>query len=91
MVPVSDEDLLRLDAGHFLDQFDKGTLTVAALPSQVVQQIEDENIKGLSLRAIIFMALESQLRERAQLLDQEKRSGRSRGPLHGVPVVLKVT
>lgn len=88
---ISDEDLLRLDAGHFQDLFEKGTLTVAALTARVVKQIEKENTNGLGLRAIIYVTPESQLRARADILDHELRSGHSRGHLHGIPVVLKVS
>jgi hypothetical protein len=90
VMTVSDEDFLRLDAGDFRDLFDRGTLTIAALTARALEQIKKENANGLSLRAIIFVAPESQLQERADVLDQELRSGHSRGRLHGIPVVLKV-
>lgn len=86
---LSDEEFLRLDAGHFRERFDQGTFTVAALVSRTIHQIERQNKNGLALNAIISLAPESLLRERADLLDRELRSGRNRGPLHGIPVVLK--
>jgi Asp-tRNA(Asn)/Glu-tRNA(Gln) amidotransferase A subunit family amidase len=36
------------------------------------------------------MAPESTLIERAKQLDRERLEGHSRGPLHGIPIVLKV-
>ncbi|KAK3390588.1 amidase signature domain-containing protein [Podospora didyma] len=85
----SEEDFLRLDAGHFRAAFDQGTLTVAALISRTIRQIEQRNQNGLALNALISLVPESVLRDRADILDLELRSGHSRGLLHGIPVVLK--
>lgn len=86
---LAEEDFLRLDAGHFRDLLDQGTLTVAALVSRTIQQIDRHNKNGLALNALISIPPEALLRERADLLDSELRSGHSRGRLHGIPVVLK--
>jgi amidase len=39
--------------------------------------------------ALISLAPETLLHDRADVLDRELRSGHSRGRLHGIPVVLK--
>lgn len=57
--------------------------------SKTIQQIERQNKNGLALNALISLAPEILLRERADVLDRELRSGHSRGQLHGIPVVLK--
>jgi hypothetical protein len=43
------------------------------------------------LRAVIAIAPETLLYARADALDDERRKGHVRGPLHGIPVLLKVT
>jgi len=91
MTPFSNESLLREDAGFFRELFENGALTVAALLDRVIEQVENENTNGLALRALISTAPVGKLRERADLLDQELCSGRARGPLHGIPVVIKVS
>jgi len=42
------------------------------------------------LKAVIATPLRHQLFERAKLLDDERRQGRTRGPLHGIPILIKV-
>jgi amidase len=32
----------------------------------------------------------SNLTEVAQILDEERRQGKTRGPLHGIPIIVKV-
>lgn len=86
---LGDQDLLRLDGSHFRHLFDQGKLTVAALTSRTVQQIERHNNNGLALNAVNSLVPETVLRERADLLGRELRSGHSRGRLYGIPVVLK--
>ena len=54
-----------------------------------LQQIEKHNIKGLGLRAFIATAPRRLLLEAANKLDDERASGAVRGPLHGVPIILK--
>jgi amidase len=90
MASLPASDLLQLDAGHFQDLFNNRTITITSLVCRIVQQIKNENRNGLALGAIISMAPESLLQNRADYLDRELRSGRSLGRLHGIPIVLKV-
>lgn len=41
------------------------------------------------LRAIISTAPESLLLERADMLDEERKDGKLRSPLHGIPILIK--
>ena len=87
---LSTQQILSLSARDVRQLFDNGTLTIPGLLSRVLLQINNENEHGLKLRAILSLAPEQQLQARAQELDQELQSGQSRGPLHGIPIVLKV-
>jgi len=42
------------------------------------------------LKAVIATPPRRQLFERAKLLDGERRQGKTRGPLHGIPILIKV-
>lgn len=86
----SPEHILSLDAGEAHRLFSDGKLTISNLLSRVLTQIKEMNANGPKLEAIIFLAPEQQLTARAEDLEQELESGHSRGPLHGIPVVLKV-
>lgn len=54
-----------------------------------LDHIERHNHQGLNLNAMICTAPLDLLRERAQLLDEERAAGITRGPLHGIPITIK--
>lgn len=57
----------------------------------VVQVYLDQiNKYNERLRAVIQTAPPELLLARAQALDQERKQGKIRGPLHGIPVLVKV-
>lgn len=64
-----------------------GSITSEQVVETYLSQIEKHNKSGLNLRAIISVSPTAN--EQAALLDQERRSGSLRGPLHGLPVILK--
>lgn len=66
---------------------EKGELTAASLVAASLARIEAFDDQGPALNAIIH--LNPQAREQAQALDEERRQTGSRGPLHGIPVILK--
>src|SRR5687767_12194597 len=67
---------------------DSGATTSVALVQAFTQRIEAIDKQGPQLRAII--AINPKALAQARALDQELRSkGRPRGPLHGIPVLLK--
>lgn len=55
-----------------------------------LSHIEGHNTKGAKCRAIISTPPRIQLIARAARLDRERQDGQLRGPMHGIPVLLKV-
>lgn len=72
-----------VDLQHLLDA---GKTTSVKIVLDYLAQIEHHNHK---LRAFITLAPQDLLLDLASKLDEERRHGRLRGPLHGVPIVLK--
>jgi amidase len=64
-----------------------GTLTSEALVQAYLNRIADLDRKGPRLNAVI--ALNPHALADARKLDAERKAGRVRGPLHGIPVLLK--
>lgn len=62
------------------------SLTSVDLIQHYLTQIDRHNHK---LRALISIAPRDLLLAVAAALDEERRQGRVRGPLHGIPIVLK--
>lgn len=83
--------LCTVDAKRLRQMFDTKTLTISQLVSMTLDQIKYHNRRGLKLNAIISTAPEQQLLELAEQLDKELQKGRSRGRLHGIPIVLTVS
>ncbi len=64
-----------------------GTLTARALTDAYLVRIAEMDDGGPMLNAVI--ELNPRARAEADALDAERRAGRVRGPLHGIPVLLK--
>lgn len=67
--------------------FDSGELTAAALTEHYLARIEAIDRDGVSLASIIETNPDAL--DIAAERDRERRAGNVRGPLHGIPVVLK--
>ncbi len=67
--------------------FDSGELTSEELVRQSLARIEAYDAKGPALNAMI--TLNDRALAEARALDAERRDSGPRGPLHGVPVILK--
>ncbi|WQF83994.1 Putative amidase signature domain-containing protein [Colletotrichum destructivum] len=63
-----------------------GTLTSEVVVTEYLEQIEAHN--GY-LHAVIATAPKALLPEKACFLDKERAASRVRGPLHGIPLLVK--
>lgn len=62
-------------------------LSAVELTQYYLAQIENNNLKGAQIRAIVDINRDAI--KLATRLDAERKAGKVRGPLHGLPVVLK--
>lgn len=69
------------------EAFDAGSLTSEELVRRLLARIDAYDNAGPRLNAVLF--LNPRALEEARALDAERRQRGSRGPLHGIPVVLK--
>jgi amidase len=80
--PLLEMSVSELQAGMASGRFTAREITVLYL-----DRIEDLDQRGPELRSIL--ALDPQALAHADSLDQERAAGRVRGPLHGIPILLK--
>ena len=81
---------LRLEEATIADLqagLQKGAFTSVALTEAYLSRIAKLDREGPALHA--FIALNPEARATAAERDAERRAGRVRGPLHGIPVVIK--
>ena len=85
--------LLRLTASELQHLLTTTSLTSQDITLQCLSQIASHNHAGACLNAIISVPSHAQVLARAKLLDDERSQSGSRrvgrGPLHGIPVVVK--
>lgn len=65
----------------------QGRYSARQLAELYLKRIEELNRKGPTLRAVL--STNPDALRLADALDQERRAGRVRGPLHGIPILLK--
>ncbi|KAJ4165398.1 hypothetical protein LMH87_007032 [Akanthomyces muscarius] len=82
-------DLARATASGLQTLLNSGEITSVDLVKQSLEQIELHNTRGLNLRALISVAPEKLALARAAELDAERAAGKLRGPLHGIPMLVK--
>jgi len=63
---------------------DNGQLTSLQLTQFYLQQIEQKNPQLKAIIAVLPNALAN-----ARMLDKERKNGKTRGPMHGIPIVIK--
>ncbi len=83
-------DLLVASASDIQERLTAGSLSSEYLVRQCLSQIERYDRKDPNLRAMIAISPKDKLVDHAKALDEERREGRARGPLHGIPIIVKV-
>ncbi len=83
-------DVLTASATYLREQLSRGNLTSVDIVSLFLDQIERHNKEGLKLNAVISVAPRDLALGRASELDAERALGKVRGPLHGIPIIVKV-
>lgn len=81
-------DVLKIDARHLQGLLESGRVTSLDLVRQYVTQIQRHDSK---LHAMIQTTSIDLLEQTARSLDQERADGKIRGPLHGIPITIKVS
>lgn len=91
MAPKSEYafDVLLATADSLQISLTKGELTSVQIVETCLQHIKAHNQTGANIRAVISSPPENQLVQTAKALDEERAKGKVRGPLHGIPVIIK--
>jgi hypothetical protein len=89
-VKLTPKELLTLDASSLRERLEEGLLTSVDLVNSCLTQIARHDRQGVQLRAIIATAPREMLLKRADELDEERKLGRIRSPLHGIQILVKV-
>jgi amidase len=85
--PPATRDYEEATIAELQDAMESGELSARALTDWYLQRIATIDQDGVQLRSIIEINPDATLI--ADELDRERREGQVRGPLHGIPVVLK--
>jgi amidase len=80
-------DLLTADTKVLQQMLTAGSITSAGLVDAYLAQIRKHDDY---LHAMIQTTPLSILKASAQTLDEEREAGKVRGPLHGIPILVKV-
>ena len=86
---IPEFDPLVVSAYELSEMLSAGAITSVEIVESYLHQIEQHNRRGRQLRALISVAPRHELIRIARRLDDERARGKRRGPLHGVPIVLK--
>lgn len=86
-VNQNDIPLSELTIAQAQQKMQQGQLTAAQLTQYYLAQIKQKNHQGPSLHA--FNDINRDALKQAKQLDAERKAGKIRGPLHGIPVAIK--
>jgi amidase len=82
-------DYLTLTVAELLVLLNTSTVTSEDIAIAYLTRIHQNNHDGLLLRAVLETAPYENVLRHARLCDHERQNGSSRGPLHGVPILVK--
>lgn len=86
--PARDTTYLEEISIHeLLKGFEEGTFTSEQVVKDYLYRIESIDKSGPAINSIIYT--NEKAIEEARVLDAERKEGKIRGPLHGIPVILK--
>lgn len=89
--PAGREGLsLEYSAHEYQVLMQDGHLSSKDLVNYFLDQIERHNNLGLKLKAILSVCPRDLAISQAKVLDEERRQGKVRSDLHGIPIVVKV-
>jgi amidase len=80
-------EIAHLGAGALSRLFESGTTSSAEVTAALVERFEAIDRSGPRLRSVL--RINDRALDEAAASDAERRSGHTRGPLHGVPVLVK--
>lgn len=84
-------DVLSTTASDLCKRLDAGSINSVQIVETYLAQIAKHNTAGAKCRAVISIPPTTSLISQASRLDKERAEGRVRGPLHGIPMLLKVS
>lgn len=87
LVGGADDDVSFASVAELGRRLGAGEVTSAGIVTAALGRIEDVDAAGPSLRSVL--AVEPGALAEAEVRDAERRAGRVRGPLHGIPVLVK--
>ena len=82
-------NFLTATVGDLLDLLEAETVTSIQLVNSYLSRVDENNHQGLLLRAIIETAPRESLIQIAQSCDADRQQGIIKGPLHGIPILVK--
>src|SRR6056297_2224607 len=80
-------DLEEVTISELMENYENGNYSIADVTEAYLQRIEEIDQNGPALNSMIYINPEAM--ETARKLDEELQAGNKRGPLHGIPIVLK--
>ena len=84
-------DLLTATVADLRQLLNRGLMRSVDLIELYFDQIDRHNCRGMELKAVISTAPREFVIREAKRLDQERAGGKLRGPLHGIPVIIKAS
>ena len=84
-------DFLTATVADLRQLLDRRKVSSVDLVEGYLKQIDKHNHKGMQLNAVISIAPEQDILQQARALDRERVEGKIRGPMHGIPVIIKVS